>query len=49
MGVAVGARPCIVPCSADLNQDGKIDVVVTRLNESPLVLTNLTETGNHWL
>jgi hypothetical protein len=33
----------------DLNQDGKIDVVVTRLNESPVVLTNITEAHNHWL
>jgi Tfp pilus assembly protein PilF len=33
----------------DLNRDGKIDVVVTRLNERPLILTNVTETGNHWL
>jgi hypothetical protein len=33
----------------DLNEDGKIDVVVTRLNESPVVLTNITEGRNHWL
>ena len=33
----------------DLNQDGRIDVVVTRLNESPVVLTNITEQQNHWL
>ncbi len=33
----------------DFNRDGKMDVVVTRLNESPLVLTNTTESGNHWL
>ncbi|HEY2013699.1 MAG TPA: FG-GAP-like repeat-containing protein, partial [Bryobacteraceae bacterium] len=33
----------------DLNRDGKIDVVVTRLNQHPVVLTNVTETGNHWL
>ena len=33
----------------DLDGDGKIDVVVTRLNDHPLVLRNLTETGNHWL
>ena len=33
----------------DLNHDGKIDVVVTRLNEPPLVLTNATATRNHWL
>ncbi len=33
----------------DLNRDGRLDVVVTRLNESPLVLLNVTETTNHWL
>lgn len=33
----------------DLNLDGKVDVVVTRLNEPPIVLTNITETRNHWL
>ena len=33
----------------DLNRDGKMDVVVTRLNEPPLVLTNATITRNHWL
>ncbi len=33
----------------DLDGDGKVDVVVTRLNEPPLVLTNVTETRNHWL
>jgi hypothetical protein len=33
----------------DLNRDGRLDVVVTRLNESPLVLLNVTEASNHWL
>jgi enediyne biosynthesis protein E4 len=33
----------------DLNRDGKIDVVVTRLNEHPVILTNITESHNHWL
>ena len=33
----------------DLNLDGKVDVVLTRLNEPPIVLTNVTETRNHWL
>ena len=33
----------------DLNRDGKIDVVVTRLNQPPVILTNITETQNHWL
>jgi hypothetical protein len=33
----------------DLNRDGRMDVVVTRLNQSPLVLWNATETANRWL
>jgi tetratricopeptide (TPR) repeat protein len=33
----------------DFNRDGRIDVVVTRLGESPLVLTNITEPRYHWL
>lgn len=33
---------------ADFNHDGRVDVVVTRLNEAPLVLTNVTP-GGHWL
>jgi enediyne biosynthesis protein E4 len=33
----------------DLNRDGRIDVVVTRLGEAPLVLTNVTEPQRHWL
>ena len=32
----------------DFNHDGRIDVVVTRLNEAPLVLLNTTQSG-HWL
>jgi Tfp pilus assembly protein PilF len=32
----------------DFNRDGRIDVVVTRLNEAPLVLINTTPAG-HWL
>lgn len=32
----------------DFNRDGRMDVVVTRLNEAPLVLTNTTP-GGHWL
>lgn len=32
----------------DFNRDGRIDVVVTRLNEAPMVLVNTTP-GNHWL
>jgi hypothetical protein len=33
----------------DFNRDGRIDAVVTRIGERPLVLTNLTDTGNRWL
>ena len=33
----------------DLDRDGKIDVVVTRLNERPVILTNITDTHSHWL
>jgi hypothetical protein len=32
----------------DFDRDGRIDVVVTRLNEKPLVLWNRSE-GGHWL
>ena len=32
----------------DFNRDGRLDVVVTRLNEAPRVLTNTTP-GGHWL
>ncbi len=33
----------------DFNRDGRVDAVVTRLNESPVVLTNVTAPGYHWL
>jgi len=33
----------------DFNHDGKIDVVVSRLNERPLILTNTTATAGHWI
>ena len=33
----------------DFNRDGRMDVIVTRLNESPLILENTTQTSNHWL
>jgi len=33
----------------DFDRDGRIDVVVTRLNESPLVLRNTTGTAGHWI
>ncbi|MCW5966659.1 MAG: VCBS repeat-containing protein, partial [Bryobacterales bacterium] len=34
---------------ADFNRDGRMDVVVTRLNQEPLVLLNRTESSGHWL
>ncbi len=33
----------------DFNRDGRIDAVVTRLNESPVVLLNSTPAQGHWL
>jgi hypothetical protein len=33
----------------DLDRDGRVDVVVTRLNETPAVLRNVTPSNNHWL
>ena len=33
----------------DLNNDGKIDIVVTTLNGSPEILINRTETHTHWI
>ncbi len=33
----------------DLDRDGRIDVVVTRLNESPLVLRNVTQGSGNWI
>ncbi len=33
----------------DLNDDGKVDVVVTVLNGSPEILMNRTETHHHWI
>jgi len=34
---------------ADFNRDGRIDVVVTRLNEKPLLLRNVTPGAGHWI
>lgn len=34
---------------ADFDQDGALDVVVTRLSDSPLVWRNAGATGNHWI
>jgi len=33
----------------DLNNDGAMDIVVTSLNETPRVLMNTADSGNHWL
>jgi len=33
----------------DLNNDGSLDLVVTSLNESPRILMNTGDSGNHWL
>jgi hypothetical protein len=33
----------------DLDSDGKIDVVVSNVNEPVAVLKNVSESGNHWL
>jgi hypothetical protein len=33
----------------DFNRDGRMDVVVTRLNEAPIVLRNVTPGAGHWL
>lgn len=34
---------------ADFDGDGRMDVVVTRLNDRPALLRNVTGGGNHWL
>jgi len=33
----------------DLNNDGSLDIVTTSLNETPRILRNTADTGNHWL
>lgn len=33
----------------DLNNDGAMDLVVTSLNETPRILLNSGDSGNHWL
>ena len=33
----------------DLNNDGSLDIVVTSLNESPRILMNTADSGNHWI
>ena len=33
----------------DFDRDGRVDAVVTRLNEPPVLLRNVMGAGNHWL
>jgi hypothetical protein len=33
----------------DLDRDGRIDVIVSRLNENPIVLRNVTDPTGHWI
>jgi hypothetical protein len=33
----------------DFNRDGRMDAVVTRLNQAPLVLKNVTRGAGHWI
>ena len=33
----------------DLDNDGRVDVVISRMGEGPLLLRNVTAGGNHWL
>jgi tetratricopeptide (TPR) repeat protein len=33
----------------DFDRDGRVDAVVTRLNEKPIVLRNVSEGGGHWI
>ena len=33
----------------DFDRDGRVDVVVTRIGETPVVLRNTSGEGNHWL
>ena len=33
----------------DFDRDGRLDVVVTRLNDTPLILHNVDASGNHWI
>ena len=34
---------------ADLNNDGKVDIVVVNVNEPSVILQNVAPAGNHWL
>jgi hypothetical protein len=33
----------------DFNRDGRLDIVVTRLGQPPIVMVNVTEPDHHWL
>jgi hypothetical protein len=33
----------------DLNNDGSLDIVATSLNETPRILMNSADSGNHWM
>ncbi len=33
----------------DFDRDGRVDAVVTRLNEPPVLLRNVMGAGNHWI
>src|SRR5450759_181133 len=33
----------------DFDRDGRVDAVVTRLNEPPVLLRNIMGAGNHWI
>jgi hypothetical protein len=49
IGVAGGAARHRGAAFADFDNDGLVDVVVSRLGERPLVLRNVSSGGNHWL
>jgi hypothetical protein len=34
---------------ADFDRDGRVDIVVTRLNEAPLILWNTSAGTGHWI
>jgi hypothetical protein len=48
-GVAGGAARHRGAAFADFDNDGRVDVVVSRLGERPAVLRNTSGGGNHWL
>jgi enediyne biosynthesis protein E4 len=34
---------------ADLDGDGKLDVIISNMDSAPAILRNVTDTKNHWL